>query len=236
VRLLSLQHPGANEAGLFADAATAEGHVYDQWCPGAGEPAPRDPAGYDALVVLGGVQNVKDAGELAYLRDEIELIRRALRERTPVLGVCLGAQLLAAAAGAEVCRVSQPEIGWYEVEALPAAEQDPVFACLPRRFSAYCWHSYAVDMPDGATPLARSRVCIHAFRLGSASWGVQFHPEVTRKILLGWFGDYREDPDAVALGFDPEVAEADLDGRLEDWARFGRAFFGAFTAAAARLA
>ena len=233
MRLLSLQHPGANKAGLFADAAAAEGHVYDQWCPGDGEPAPGDPAGYDALVVLGGAQNVEDAGELAYLRDEIELIRRALGENTPVLGVCLGAQLLAAAAGAQVCRASEPEIGWYEVEALPAAEQDAVFARLPRRFSAYCWHSFAVEMPAGATPLARSAACIHAFRLGTTSWGVQFHPEVTREILLEWFGDYREDPDAVALGFDPAAAEADLDGRLEGWADFGCALFGAFTAAAA---
>jgi GMP synthase-like glutamine amidotransferase len=232
VRLLSIQHPNANYAGLFADAAAAEGITYDQWCPGEGEAAPGDLGDYDALIVLGGEQNVEDEPVLPYLTEEIDLIGDALDRGMPILGVCLGAQLLASAAGAETVRVSDPEIGWYDVETLPAAEDDPVFSLLPERFSAYCWHSFAVELPEEATPLARSAVCTHAFRLGERSWGVQFHPEVTREILLEWFAGYRSDPDAVALGFDPEAAEAELEGRLAPWAVFGRALFGAFVAAA----
>ncbi len=141
MRLLSVQHPGANYAGLFADAAAAAGHRYDQWCPGDGERAPGELRGYDALVVLGGAQNLEDAPVLPYLADEVGLIGRALERGVPVLGVCLGAQLLAAAAGGEVVRISRPEIGWFEVEALEAASEDPVFSGLPRSFDAYCWHS-----------------------------------------------------------------------------------------------
>lgn len=230
MRLLSIQHPGANYAGLFA--AAGAGIAYDQWCPGDGEAAPGDLAGYDALVVLGGAQNVEDEPVLPYLTEEIDLIGDALDRGMPILGVCLGAQLLAAAVGADSVRIPRPEIGWYEVETLPSAREDPVFSVLPKSFSAYCWHSFAVDLPGEATALARSAVCTHAFRLGERSWGVQFHPEVTREILLEWFADYRSDPDAVALGFDPAAAEAELEGRLAPWAVFGRALFSAFVAVA----
>jgi GMP synthase (glutamine-hydrolysing) len=233
VRLLSIQHPKADAAGTFAVAAREAGVVYDQWCPGVGQPAPDDPAGYAGIVVLGGEQNVADAPRLRYLQDEIALIGEALERRQPVLGVCLGAQLLVAAAGGEVARVSDPEIGWYEVEALPEAAADPLFGALPERFSSYCWHSYGVELPEEATLLARSAVSIQGFRLGESAWGVQFHPEVTREILLDWFASYRDDPDAVALGFHPQVAEGELDGRLASWEALGRTLFGAFTAAAA---
>ena len=233
MRLLSIQHPKADAAGTFGVAAREAGVVYDQWCPGVGQPAPGDPAGYDGIVVLGGEQNVVDAPRLRYLQDEIALIGAALERRQPLLGVCLGAQLLVAAAGGEVVRVSDPEIGWYEVEALPEAATDPLFGALPERFSSYCWHSYGVELPEDAMLLARSAVSIHGFRLGEAAWGVQFHPEVTREILLDWFGSYRDDPDAVALGFDPQIAEAELGGRLDSWEALGRTLFGAFTAAAA---
>jgi GMP synthase (glutamine-hydrolysing) len=233
VRFLSIQHPKADEAGTFALAARDAGHVYDEWCPGLGAPAPADPAGYDGIVVLGGEQNVRDVLRLPYLQDEIALIGEALERRQPLLGVCLGAQLLVAAAGGEVVRVSEPEIGWYEVQTLPAGAADPLFGALPERFDSYCWHSYGVELPAEAVLLARSAVSIHGFRLGDCAWGVQFHPEVTREILLGWFASHRDDPDAVAMGFDPQVAEAELGGRLGAWEALGRGLFGAFTAAAA---
>jgi GMP synthase-like glutamine amidotransferase len=119
------------------------------------------------------------------------------------------------------------------VRALPEAREDPLFGALPARFEAYCWHSYGVELPEDATLLARSEICTHGFRIGESAWGVQFHPEVTREILLHWFATYRDDPDAVVLGFDPQSAEAELPGRLAPWEALGRTLFGAFTAAAA---
>jgi GMP synthase (glutamine-hydrolysing) len=236
VRLLSVQHPKSDEPGVFGPAAREDGHVYDEWCPGTGRPPPADPAGYDGILVMGGEQNVADAPRLRYLQEEIELLAGALERRQPILGVCLGAQLLVAAAGGEVVRVRKPEIGWYEVLALPEAEGDPVLGALPERFEPYCWHSYGVELPAGAELLLRSRVCTHGFRLGEAAWGVQFHPEVTREILLSWFASYRDDPDAVAMGFDAQAAEAELAGRLAPSAALGRTLLTAFMTAAGATA
>ena len=143
------------------------------------------PESYDALVVLGGGMNVHEADRRPYLRDEIALLEETLAARRPVLGVCLGAQLLAAAAGAEMHRARTPEIGWREVELCSAAAADHVVGALPRRFTAFQWHSYAFDIPFGAVELARNEVCPQAYRLGDAAWGVQFHPEVTEAILAG---------------------------------------------------
>ena len=210
----------------FALAARAPGTFHDEWCPGVGQLRPGEPAGYDGIVVLGGEQNVADAPRLRYLQDEIALIGEALERRQPLLGVCLGAQLLVAAAGGEVVRVSDPEIGWYEVEALPEAAADPLFGALPPRFSSYCWHSYGVELPEEATLLARSAVSIHGFRLGESAWGVQFHPEVTREILLGWFASYRDDQ--TPSPWADLSAEGELGGRLPAWEALGRRLFGAF--------
>lgn len=165
------------------------------------------------------------------MADELALIRAALAEDRPVLGVCLGAQLLALAAGGAVHRASRPEIGWHDVELLPAARCDPVLSRLPGRFTAFQWHSYVCEPPPGAGALARSPVCLQAFRIRGASWGVQFHPEVTRETLLEWFGHYRSDPDAIALGLDPERAAAELDDHLDAWMDLGGRLFDGFLAA-----
>ena len=177
--------------------------------------------------MLGGEQNVLDAPRLRYLQDEIALIGEALERRQPLLGVCLGAQLLVAAAGGEVVRVSAPEIGWYEVETLPEGAADPLFGALPSASAPTAGTPTASSCPRrrSCSPARRSRS--DGFRLGESAWGVQSHPEVTREILLDWFASYRDDPDAVAMGFDPQVAEAELGGRLPSWEALGRRLFGA---------
>src|SRR3954449_2315537 len=108
MRILGVLHPGGGSAGLLAERA---GRALVETMPGRGDPPPGRPADYDALVVLGGGMNVRDASRLPWLRGEIELLREAIAAGTPVLGICLGAQLLAAAAGAEVRRAREPEIG-----------------------------------------------------------------------------------------------------------------------------
>src|SRR5881409_2525108 len=115
MRILAVLHPGGGHGGVLRERAAAAGAELVEWTPGAGEP---EPAGADALVVFGGGMNVRDAERLPWLRGEIELLRDALAAGTPVLGICLGGPLLAAAAGAEVRRASTPEIGWCDVERL----------------------------------------------------------------------------------------------------------------------
>lgn len=229
MRILSVLHPGGGHSGVLGDRARAAGHALVEWSPGAGEPLPEPLPEWDALAVFGGGMNVHEADRLPWLAGEVELIREALERGTPVVGVCLGSQLLARAAGAEVRRAGRPEIGWLEVERTDAA--DPLFAALPDRFTAYQWHSYAFDLPAGATELARSAVCPQAFRLGDA-WGVQFHPEVTPDIVAGWIDDYESDPDAVAQGFDPAAAHAEAADRIASWNVIGGALFDGWLRAA----
>ena len=236
MRILCIRHPGGGHAGVMGTRAAAAGHAVDDWTP-ATEAAPPSPAEtYDGLFVLGGGMNVDEADRRPYLRTEIALLAESLRRGQPVLGVCLGAQLLAAAAGASVHRARTPEIGWREVELCSAAAADRVVGALPRRFTAFQWHSYAFEIPFGAIELARNEVCPQAFRIGDCAWGVQFHPEVTEEILTDWFATYDVDPEAVAMGFDPAVATAELADRLPHWNVLGGILFDAFMAAVAARA
>ena len=193
------------------------------------EPIPAPPGELDAVVVFGGGMNVRDADRMPWLRGEIELLREALAASAcRRSAICLGAQLLAVAAGAEVRRSSAPEIGWFEVE---RTTPDPVLDALPERFLAYEWHSYTFELPAGATELARSEICSQAFRIGDAAWAVQFHPEVTPGIVEFWAHDFESDPDAIAMDFDPEAHIALAAERLPEWMAIGRRLFDAFLTA-----
>jgi GMP synthase (glutamine-hydrolysing) len=223
MRILSVLHPGGGHSGLLRDAAAAAGDELVEWTPGEGEELPGALSDFDGIAVFGGGMNVPDQERLPWLTGEIELLRDALAAGLPVLGVCLGAQLLVAAAGGEVHRVDAPEIGWLEVERLPAGDADPVAGSLPDRFTAFQWHSYACRLPAGAVELARSPVCPQAFVLGGSAWGVQFHPEVDAPTLDGWL----RLPEARRKGFE--------DGPMESWIRLGRGLADRFLALAAQV-
>jgi GMP synthase-like glutamine amidotransferase len=225
MRILAVLHPGGGHSGLLRERADAAGHELVEWTPGAGDSPPGPLADFGALAVFGGGMNVADERRLPWLTGEVEQLRDALARGMPVLGVCLGAQLVARAAGAEVRRAARPEIGWLPVWREPASEGDPVLGDLPERFLAYQWHSYSFELPAGAVALARSEVCVQAFALDGTAWAVQFHPEVTPDIVEGWSRDYESDPDAVALGFDPDVAIAEAAERLPEWNAIGSTLF-----------
>jgi GMP synthase-like glutamine amidotransferase len=233
VRILCIRHPGGGHAGVMGQRVAAAGHALDDWTPATEAAPPSSAETYDGLFVLGGGMNVTEADRKPYLRTEIGVLEDALARSQPVLGVCLGSQLLAAAAGASVHRARTPEIGWREVELCSAASADRVVGALPRRFTAFQWHSYAFEIPSGGVELARNEVCPQAYRVGEAAWGVQFHPEVTGEILAAWFSTYDVDPDAVAMGFDPDAATAELPVRLPRWQELGATLFDAFLAAVA---
>jgi GMP synthase (glutamine-hydrolysing) len=228
MRILSVLHPGAGHSGILRERAARAGDELVEWTPAeGGDP----PGGAAAVVVFGGGMNVRDAERLPWLRGEVELLRDAAAAGTPVLGVCLGAQLLAAATGAEVRRAAAPEIGWHGVERLPAGVEDPVLGALPDRFEAYQWHSYVFAPPAGAAVLARSPVCPQAFRLGGTrAWGVQFHPEVTEEILTEWWADHEADPDTAAMN--PAAALREATAGLPRWTALGARLFDAFLSAA----
>ena len=144
-------------------------------------------------------------------------LQQLLHRRTPVLGICLGVQLLARAAGSWVGPLPEPEIGWHDVELTDEGADDPVLGALPARFEALQWHYYTYGVPAGAVELARSPACTQAFRLGDACWGVQFHPEVTARQLDGWLADPSDQPP------DPERLHAETQEKIGGWNELGRA-------------
>jgi GMP synthase (glutamine-hydrolysing) len=222
MRVLAIVHHRNAGAGVFAEPALAAGHELVEWLPREEPPPALD--GFGAAFVFGGEMNVDQEDAHPWLRDEKRLLRELLERGTPLLGVCLGSQLVAEAAGAEVRRAARPEIGWHEIELTPEGGADPVLGILPPRLDSFQWHHYEWLLPPGAVGLARSAQSLQAFRLdGRPVWGVQFHPEVTDGDLGSWLDDWQGDPDAVATGLDPEAIRAESAGKIGAWNDTGRA-------------
>lgn len=156
----------------------------------------------DALVVMGGPMGVGDVADRPHLQTELELIEQALDANIPLLGVCLGSQLVAHVLGAEVRPGTEKEIGWGEVSLTEAATDDPLFHDVADPFMAFHWHGDVFAMPDDAVRLARTPQTEHqAFRYGDNVYGLLFHLEVTPKTVAG-----------MTKAFQDELAEEGLDG------------------------
>jgi len=233
MRVLAVVHQDDAGPGVFAEAALERGSL-ELWHPGE-ELGPRlvevDP---DAVMVFGGAMNAHEEDRYPWLRREKAWLAGLLERRVPVLGVCLGSQLLAEAAGGHVRRAPQPEIGWYPVALEPVAAGDPLMAAMDTPFSSFQWHSYEAVPPSDAQALARSSICLQAYHLsGLPAWGIQFHAEVSPPTLEHWIRDYRSDADAVAMGLQPEAMLADSAPAIGAWNDLGRALCGRFLDAAA---
>jgi GMP synthase-like glutamine amidotransferase len=191
-----LQHVSFETPGLLADEIRRRGQVLRTTALYDDEPLP-SLQDFDALIVLGGPMSIQDEAEYPWLRDEKELIGATIREGKKVLGICLGAQLIAAVCGARVYRSPEKEIGFWPVKWVDGTEE-----------IVFHWHGETFDLPAGAVLLASTEACVHqAFSLGDRVLGIQFHPEVTGDIIRemvaneGW--ELEEAADA------PFVQEAD---------------------------
>jgi GMP synthase (glutamine-hydrolysing) len=227
VRALAIVHQPDAGPGVFAEAMRSRDVRLDQWLIGD-DPPPGDPSGYDAVLTFGGAMHADQEADHPWLGEEKSLLAELIERRVPLLGMCLGCQLVAEAAGARARRAGMPEIGWHEVELTPEAAEDPLLGGLPPSFEAFQWHSYEAPLPPGATALARSPVCLQAFRLDGPAWGIQFHAEVSRRDVEHWIDDYRSDPDAVRIGLDPEALRRRTRASIEAWNGLGRELCGRF--------
>jgi GMP synthase-like glutamine amidotransferase len=184
--VLVLQHADWELPGCYGDVLQDRGAQTFVARPDQDERLP-DWRDFDAILAMGGPMSVNDDTRLLWLRDEKTLIAEAVAAGTPYLGVCLGAQLLAAALGAPVYPGPRPEYGMHPVDLSPAARTDPVFGGVLPRLEVFQWHGETFDLPAGAVALAGSPGYPHqAIRVGDRAYGLQFHLEVSRELLAKW--------------------------------------------------
>jgi len=222
VRVLGIVHQRDAGPGVFAEAIAAAGAGLQEWALDEGGEPPADPLSYDAVFTLGGSMNVDEGERHRWLAPEVALLRELLDRGVPLLGLCLGGQMVAAAAGAEPRRATRPEIGWHRVEVTEAGREDPLLGPLAPGFEAFQWHSYEFPLPPGAVAVARSEVCLQAARVGERAWAIQFHPEVSEADALRWIDDYRSDADAVRIGLDPAPLRAETEAKIAAFNQLGR--------------
>lgn len=172
--------------------------------------------GVNGLVIMGGPMSAND--DLPYIKTELQLIERAAARGIPVLGICLGSQLIAKALGARVYRNPTKEIGWFPLHWTEAAQHDRLFAGFHDSELIFQWHGETFDLPSGSEWLAWSDACLHqAFRNGDNVYGLQFHLEVTPEMISDWCGQDANCGDVRELTepIDPH-AHADRQRELAD--------------------
>jgi GMP synthase (glutamine-hydrolysing) len=184
--ILVLRHEPFEHLGRFASVLSARNVPFSY--RDLGQPLSLEELhgdGQDGVVIMGGPMSANDA--LPGLAGELSLIEQAVEARIPLLGICLGAQLIAKALGARVYRNPEEEIGWAPVYLTDAGQSDPLFRGIASPSDLFHWHGETFDMPAGARWLAYSDKCRHqAFSFGESVYGLQFHPEITPEMILDW--------------------------------------------------
>ncbi|MFG2884810.1 type 1 glutamine amidotransferase [Streptomyces sp. NPDC048297] len=230
-RVLVVEHENGTGPAQVGERLTAQGLTLDLCRPWANDPVPHDLDAYDGLLVLGGSMGPYDDERAPWLPQVCDLLRQAVAQDLPTLGICLGMELLTVACGGEVGHAARPEVGLCELTPLQSASTDDLFAPLanpnPTSTSNPCavqWHWEETSvLPEGAVPLLTSERCTHqAYRIGTAVWGVQFHPEVLAADIAAWGAS---DVGALeALGLEPASVVAHVAREEERL----RALWGAF--------
>jgi GMP synthase-like glutamine amidotransferase len=189
IKHIDFEGPGKIE-DYFRDAARAVSLIDLS----KGEYLTKDIKGVEAVVSLGGPMNVYEEGIFPFLKEENFFIKEALKKEIPFLGICLGAQLLAKACGAEVKKSPQKEVGWYKIKLTGAGVKDPFFKNLGAKLDVFQWHEDMFEVPENGLLLASSEGCPYqAFRVSKNAYGLQFHVEVTPEIVNSWIEAYAKD-------------------------------------------
>jgi len=202
MRFLVFQHIGVEHPGSFRDFMAADGIAWDVVELDRGQPIPDAMERYDALMVMGGPMDVWEEARLPWLADEKRAIRRWVVERgAPFLGICLGHQLLAEAAGGSVGAMDAAEVGVHSVHLTPEGRRDGLLAGIDTPFTCLQWHRAEVKAlpPDAALCAVNEAGSMQAFRYGSRAYGLQFHVEITDATIREWgeVPEYRSSLEAV---------------------------------------
>ena len=175
-----IQHHPVENLGNIAEALEGAALAWQYVRTFEGQPVPTDMKGAGGLILMGGPQSVYDETDFPTLKAELHLIESALKENRPVLGICLGSQLLASALGAKVYKGTRREVGWYPVRLTSDAINDRLLAGIPEEFTAFHWHGDIFDLPRDTVALASSEISpVQAFRYGDKVYGFLCHLEVS---------------------------------------------------------
>ncbi len=183
--------------------------------------------GFTHIVILGGPMNVYEEDRYPFLRGEDLFIKEAIQRGKHILGICLGAQLIAKSLGAKVIKAPSKEIGWYNVSLTEEGSGDPPFSILPKTFPVFQWHEDTFEIPKGAKLLATSTaIPSQAFRYGENAYGLQFHLEVTEEMIQEWMETYEEEFKGLQLP--PPFSKAEImtetEIKIETYTRRGMDF------------
>lgn len=183
-RVLFIQHGETDKPGLLGEVLEGLGIPCDVLHPYMDQPIPVNLGDYSGLALGGGAQGVYEQDQYPYLTQECQLVREAMAVDRPVIGLCLGGQLMASALGADVRPSGRKEIGFFEVTLDPLAQYDPVWSGMPETFVTTHWHGDVFDIPPGGMKMASSAMTPNQlFRYGHSMYGLQFHLEMTPQIL-----------------------------------------------------
>ena len=182
------------------------------------------------IIILGGAMNVYEEDRYPFLRDEDLFIKEAIQRGKKILGICLGAQLMAKALGAKVFKAPMKEIGWYDVSLTRVGSHDPLFSNLPKTFHVFQWHEDSFEIPKfGKLIATSSSVPNQAFRYGENAYGLQFHLEVTEGMIREWMEVYEEEcSNSEHPPFSKTETMSQIGGNIKNYKKMGMIFFRKF--------
>ena len=203
--VLILKNISSEGPGTIVDHLLEKGTDYSIVDLAAGELPSAEKA--DTLVLMGGPMSVNESDIYPYIKKEVELVQDFIREEKKVLGICLGAQIMASALGARVYSGPEKEVGWLDIELQEEGIKDPLMTKMAvhpkagdfwKRFKVFHWHGETFDLPSGAVRLAKSALYTNqAFRYGSNAYAFQFHVEVKKEMVYDWLKDEHVDMGGV---------------------------------------
>jgi GMP synthase-like glutamine amidotransferase len=185
------------------------------------------PDDFNAIVILGGPMNVYEEDRYPFLREEDLFIKEAIQRGKAVLGICLGAQLMAKALGAKVTKAPDKEIGWFDVSLTKLGSRDPLFSRLPKTFPVFQWHEDTFDIPSAAKLIVTSNPIPHqAFRYGENAYGLQFHLEVTEEMIRDWIKSYEDEFNGSKTPLLPKLKIlSETEKEIENYKKRGLSFY-----------
>jgi GMP synthase-like glutamine amidotransferase len=188
-KILSIQNIDFETLGTFEELFESDGYQVEN-IKAQSESIPLRGEDYEAIVILGGPMSVYD--KPTYIEKEQYLVRDAIKNKVPVLGICLGSQLIAQATGGRVYRGTKKEIGWFNVTLTPNGHKSLFKGIKAKTMRVFQWHGDTYDLPPTANIMAFSKLYPQAFKIGSAI-GIQFHLEVNRNMIERWIQEYSEE-------------------------------------------